>query len=138
LHVAGTKAQLQPAVAKQVERGRFAGQQDGVAEVVVEDERADPDGRGGAGGGDEGRDWREQLGEVVGDQQGAKSQVFDSPGFLDPLGARVGGAEVDAETERAGVLGVGCWGMVMRSCLPVEAGTCQAVAADCAAAMAAS
>ena len=65
LHVAGAEAELQPAVAQEIQGRRLARDQHGVAEVIVEDHGADAKILRGVGGGDERRDRRQEVGQVI-------------------------------------------------------------------------
>ena len=100
LHVAGADAQLEPAVAQHVERRGLARGEQGMAEIVVE--HAGPDtqpGRRRGRGGERGKR-REQLGQVVRDEQNGIAETLDLARFVGPLGRRARRPDVDAEPER--------------------------------------
>ena len=90
----------QPAVAQDVERGRLARQQHGVAEVVVEHGRPDAQVLRRCGGGGESRHRREQLGEVIRYAQHGVAEGLDLARLVRPVGTRSCGPHVDAEPER--------------------------------------
>ncbi len=87
-HPARAQAQLEAALAQQVEGGRLLGQHERVAVVVAEDEGPHPErarggrhrGQGGHGG--------QLVAEVVGHEQGAVAEVLCLAGLLGPGAGR--------------------------------------------------
>lgn len=70
-----------------VEGGRFLGHHHGVAVVVGQHQAADPQRRGGVGGGHQARDGREGVVEVVGDREGGPAEVLHLAGNGAPAGS---------------------------------------------------
>ncbi len=81
LHPSGAEAELEAALAQDIERGRFLGQHEGVPVVVAEDERAQAQRGGGGGHGGQGRHRGQLVAEVVGHEQGgvARGPRHDGP-----------------------------------------------------------
>ena len=88
------KAEIEPAIGEQIERGCFLGEDGGYVVVDAEDPTADPQGRGDRGSGSHCRDRGELLWcpssiqVVVGDVQCGVSEVLDLAGKVTPLSRR--------------------------------------------------
>ena len=101
-HPAGADAELEAAAAEQIDGRRLLGEHHRMAVVVAPHERADGEGGGGLGGGDQcGRD-RPLVVEVVGDGERRIAEAFDPLRQLAPAHAVVGGAG-EATGRRAGL-----------------------------------
>ena len=98
-HVPGAETELEPTVGEHVERRRLARQQRGMAEVVVEHRGADTQARRRRRGGGQRGERREQVGEVVRDEQHGVAEGFDLPRLVRPFGLRGRRSHVDAEPE---------------------------------------
>ena len=83
-HPPRPEPELEPAPRQHVEGGRLLGQHDGMAVVVVEDERADPQRRGGVGRGHEGGHRCQLVAEMVGHEQRRVPEVLGLAGLLGP------------------------------------------------------
>ena len=84
LHPARADAELEPAVAQQVDRRRLLGEDRRVLVVVVEHERADPQRRGVRGRHRDRGQRRELLAEVVGHEQRRVPEVFELARLVAP------------------------------------------------------
>ena len=86
-HPAGPEAELEAPVGEHVDGRRLLGQHRRVVVVVRVHQRADPQRRGGVGGGHQRRGGRELVVEVVGHGEHRVAEVLGLAGDLDPLGA---------------------------------------------------
>jgi hypothetical protein len=96
-----TDAELHPAPGEDIERGSFHCREGWVAEVVLQNEGADPDRRGYGRHGRERWTDRELATEMIGHQEGVVTQRFGTLGTVDPAGAVYGNPALDSEPERS-------------------------------------
>lgn len=82
------QAELEPAIGQEVHRRGLTRHQHGVAEVVVEHMRADPEACRRLCGADQRRHRRQEVGEVIGYGQRRVAEVLERAGLLGPLGPR--------------------------------------------------
>jgi hypothetical protein len=96
---AGAHPELEAAIGDHVERGRLLGQDDGVAEVVVQDQSADAQRGRGFGGHGAGHHGGPLVVQVVRHVEGGVTQVFGLAGQAAPLLSRVGPRDLEREAE---------------------------------------
>ena len=99
LHVAGSEADLDSPVGEQVERRRLPRDERGVAQVVVQDEGPDAHRRGRLGRDGQCDPRREDVREVVGDEEHRVAESLGTACLLTPLGSALGPAGADPEAE---------------------------------------
>ena len=99
-HVTRAQPQLEPSIRQEVHRRRLSREQHGMAEIVVDHVRADPESCRRVRGAHHRRDCRQHGGEVVGHQEHGVAQRFDLARFVLPLGSRLRVSDIDSESER--------------------------------------
>src|SRR6266542_5557478 len=99
LHVPGAKTEFQSTVGQEVHGGGFARHQHGMAEVVVEHRRTDPDGFRRGCGADQRRHRREHLGEMIRHGQRRVAEVFDLASLVYPFRPRFPAPDDHSEPE---------------------------------------
>lgn len=79
---AGAEAELQPPVRQEIDCRSLAGDEHRVAQIIVEDARADAETLGRLGGADEGRHRRDVVGKVVRQAERVVAKRLDPAGLL--------------------------------------------------------
>jgi len=97
----GADRDVQPAAGEHVEARELLGDDRRVAQVVVEHERRDPQGRGRRGHRRHGRDRREVVDQMVREHQRGVAGLLGPPGPVAQLGSGDDGARDRQEPERA-------------------------------------
>ena len=100
---AGAEADLEPTLGDEVDGRQLLGQERRVAEVAVEDEDPDVEGRGHRGDGRLHGDGAVTLVEVVGQEDRRVAELLDLPGGVGPGRAGERLVELDGEAETAGM-----------------------------------
>ncbi len=77
----------------------LTGQQDGMAQVVIEHVRADPKVFGRFCGTEQRRHRSKKIGEMIGDGQNTEAELFDLSGLFHPFGPRFCARDVYAESK---------------------------------------
>ena len=100
---AGPEAELQSAVAQQIDGRRFARNQHGMTQIVIENIRADPQPGCRFGGRHHGRHRRDAVGQVVRKGQSVIAERLDFSRLVRELSPRRDMPDADAEPKRSHV-----------------------------------